>query len=132
MSELKASNRLISGVLTLIFAILFAFVFAEERQRGLAIVIALPLALSLIWYAYLRFLDSESRPKGRTEFTCMKRIVAVFSILMIISTIASYAVKSKIGVVFTFLFLVLITIYEILDYIEVSKIELKEEVDVNV
>ena len=48
MSESKIANRLISGILTLIFSILFAFVFAEERQRGLAIVIAIPLAISLI------------------------------------------------------------------------------------
>lgn len=123
MNELKTTNRLISGILTLIFAVLFAFVFAEERQRGLAIVIALPLALSLIWYAYLRFLDPESRPKERTEFTSMKRIVAIFSVLTIISAIASYTVKSKIGVIFTFVFLILIIIYEMIDYIETIKIK---------
>lgn len=125
---IKTTNRLISGILTLIFAVLFAFVFAEERQRGLAVVIAIPLAISLIWYAYLRFLDSESRPKGTTEYSGIKKIVAIFSVLTIISAIASYTVKSKIGVVFAFLFLILIIIYEIVDYIEMSK--LSEQVEI--
>lgn len=131
MSESKIANRLISGILTLIFSILFAFVFAEERQRGLAIVIAIPLAISLIWYAYSRFIDSEHRQTGKTEYSGIKKIVGVFAIMTIISAVASYTTKSRIGIFLAILFLILIIIYEIVDYIEVSqlheqKTELKE------
>lgn len=120
MSESKIANRLLSGSLTLIFSILFAFVFAEERQRGLAIVIAIPLAISLIWYAYSRFIDSEYRQTGKTEYSGIKKIVGVFAIMTIISTVASYTTKSRIGIVLAILFLILIIIYEIVDYIDVS------------
>ena len=71
-SEPKIANRFLSGILTLIFSMLFAFVVAEERQRGLAIVIAIPLAISLIWYAYSLFIDSD-RPKRKTEYNSIKK-----------------------------------------------------------
>ena len=137
MSELKIANRLLSGILTLIFSILFAFVFVEERQRGLAIAIAIPLAISLIWYAYSRFIDSD-RPNEKTEYSGIKKIVGVFAILTIISAVASYTTKSRIGILLAVLFLMLIFVYEIVDYIEVShlheqKTESKEaEVDIHV
>ncbi len=120
MSELKIANRLISGILTLIFSILFAFVFAEERQRGLAIVIAIPLAISLIWYAYSRFIDYDI-PREKTEYSGIKKIVGIFAAVTILSTIASYTTKSRIGIILVFLFLILIIIYEIMDYIEISQ-----------
>lgn len=122
MSEIKIANRLLSGALTLIFSVLFAFVFAEERQRGLAIVIAIPLAISLIWYAYSRFIDSD-RPKEKTEYSGIKKIVGVFAMLTIISAVASYTTKSRIGILLSILFLMLIIIYEIVDYIEVSQLQ---------
>ena len=136
-SEPKIANRFLSGILTLIFSMLFAFVVAEERQRGLAIVIAIPLAISLIWYAYSLFIDSD-RPKRKTEYNSIKKIVAISATATLISTIASYTTKSKIGIILAVLFLILIIIYEIVDYIEVlqlneQKTESKEqEVDVNV
>ncbi len=114
MSELKIANRFLSGILTLIFSILFAFVFVEERQRGLAIVIAIPLAISLIWYAYSRFIDSD-RPKEKTEYTGIKKIMAIFAALAIISTVASYTTKSRISIVLVILFLILLIIYEIIE-----------------
>lgn len=122
MSKLKIANRLLSGILTLIFSVLFAFVFVEERQRGLAIVIAIPLAISLIWYAYSRFMDSD-RPVEKTEYSGIKKIVTIFAIITIISAVASFTMKSRIGIFLTILFFILIIIYEILDYIEVSKIQ---------
>ena len=137
MSEIKIANRLLSGILTLIFSILFAFVFVEERQRGLAIAIAIPLAISLIWYAYSRFIDSD-RLNEKTEYSGIKKIVGVFAILTIISAVASYTTKSRIGILLTILFLMLIIVYEIVDYIEVSRLhkqktESKEvEVDTHV
>lgn len=136
-SEPKIANRFLSGILTLIFSMLFAFVVAEERQRGLAIVIAIPLAISLIWYAYSLFIDSD-RLKRKTEYNSIKKIVAISATATLISTIASYTTKSKIGIILAVLFLILIIIYEIVDYIEVlqlneQKTESKEqEVDVNV
>lgn len=137
MSEIKIANRLLSGALTLIFSVLFAFVFVEERQRGLAIAISIPLAISLIWYAYSRFMDSD-RPNEKTEYSGIKKIVGVLAIITIISTVASFTTKSRIGILLAILFLMLIIIYEIVDYIEVShlheqKTESKEvEVDTHV
>lgn len=122
MSKLKIANRLLSGILTLIFSVLFAFVFVEERQRGLAIVIAIPLAISLIWYAYSRFMDSD-RPVVKTEYSGIKKIMTIFAIITIISAVASFTMKSRISIFLTILFFILIIIYEILDYIEVSKIQ---------
>lgn len=134
MSEIKIANRLLSGVLTLIFSVLFAFVFVEERQRGLAIAIAILLAISLIWYAYSRFIDSD-RPKEKTEYSRIKMFVGVFAILTIISAVASFTTKSRIGILLVILFLLLIIIYEIVDYIEVSQLQGKKteskEVEVN-
>ncbi len=121
MGEIKIANRLLSGALTLIFSLMFAIVFVEERQRGLAIVIAIPLAISLIWYAYSRFIDSGI-PKGKTEYSGIKKIVGIFAAITIISTIASYTTKSRIGIVLAILFLILIIIYEVVDYIEVAQI----------
>ena len=137
MSGIKIANRLLSGALTFIFSVLFAFVFVEERQRGLAIAIAIPLAISLIWYAYSRFIDSD-RLNEKTEYSGIKKIVGVFAILTIISAVASYTTKSRIGILLTILFLMLIIVYEIVDYIEVSRLhkqktESKEvEVDTHV
>lgn len=57
---ISSPNKLGVGLLSLIFSIALTFVYVEERQRGIALLISIPLGVCIIYFAYLWMKDDES------------------------------------------------------------------------
>lgn len=64
-TPIRTPQKMTLAILCLIFGALFAFVFAEERQRGIALIIAVPFALCLVYFSYLWLKDHEALQRYR-------------------------------------------------------------------
>lgn len=141
---INSQYKIIAGILTLIFGVIFAFVYAEERQRGLALLTAFPLAICLIWYAFLAYND-EGKIKKYKEYRqylidnqygsitiddsygIPKQIVGFLTALSLVMVIVFIVTKVRYSVYIAILSIALLALYGLLDYLE--REELNESIN---
>lgn len=142
---LRTSYKLASGILSLFLGVLSAFIFIEERNRGLAIIVFIPTAVCFIWYMYILYKDNISLLKYKKYADSLREILktknieykinthlysetkGIVSILILIFSITSIAstiqrVRYISNVVF-FLTILSLAGYAIFDYYERESIE---------
>ncbi len=77
-NRIRSPQKISVGLISLLLMVIFAFVFFEERQRGLAILVGIPLAACLVYFTFLYLGDRDSMKIYKT-YLLEKRKVAVES-----------------------------------------------------
>lgn len=152
---IRTPQKVTVGIATLIFGLLLAFVFAEERQRGIAMAIAIPFSLCLVYFAYLWLSDNaalraykrylaylrklaaaaakdqkDTKQKiGMTRFdaTTSKDFVGVIAVLDLVITIALMVEKIQLYRITGLMFVILMIAFAVLENQEAKKVE--DEID---
>lgn len=140
---ISTPHKLGVGLLSLVFSIATAFVYVEERQRGVALLVSIPLAICIIYFFYLWMKDNESLKiyklyrddlyylikQKKPEFVpkkekvllgdigTIKAITGFLAVLVMAISIAMHAEKIRIASTFSLLFIVLLIAFVlVVDY----------------
>lgn len=150
---IRTPQKLTLGIATLVFGVLLAFVFAEERQRGIALAIAIPFSLCLVYFSYLWLSDNaalraykrylvylrklntkeQKNPKqkkiGMTLFDANigKDFVGIIAVLDLLITIGLVVEKIQLYRITGLIFVVLMIAFAVLDNHEAKEVE--KEID---
>ncbi len=142
---LRTPYKFMAGMMSLVFGGLSAFVFIEERNRGLAMMIFIPTAICFIWYMYLLYKDNISLSKYKKYAINLyellktknvkyiinahlygeaKSIVSILVIMFLIISIAFTIERVRyVAGAAIFLVFLLLGIYAVLDSLEREEIE---------
>lgn len=132
---INSQYKVLAGILVLVFGVIFAFVYAEERQRGLAILTAFPLAICCIWYAFLAYGDEGKINKYKKyrqylidnkygsvstdeSYGTPKQVVGFLTALSLVMVIVFVVTKVRYSGFIAILSILLLVSYGILDYLE--------------
>lgn len=77
IQKIRSPQKLSVGVISLILMAIFVFVFIEERQRGLAIMVGIPLSACLVYFTWLWLGDKEALKKHKKYLREIRNIVKV-------------------------------------------------------
>lgn len=75
-NKIRSPQKLSVGLISLLLMVVFTFVFFEDRQRGLALLVAVPLAACLVYFIFLWLGDRDSLKKYKT-YLLEKRKAAI-------------------------------------------------------
>lgn len=77
-NRIRSPQKISVGLIILLLMVIFTFVFFEERQRGLALLVGIPLAICLVYFTFLYLGDKDSM-KIYKAYLLEKRKMAIKS-----------------------------------------------------
>lgn len=149
-NKIRSPQKISVGLTILLLLVIFTFVFFEDRQRGLALLVAVPLAVCLVYFVFLYFGDRDSmkaykkylaeirktaqEADSKYEFKPnieiwipnpgeTKNFVLILTGLIFVVALAMFTTKSRIGGLGLFLDAILLAAYVWLEDQESKLIE---------